>query len=397
MQQTDWDPAVMDAESKGLKLVGWTDLNGSGDAMHVNFHGHYAYVGHMGDSKIGTSVVDISDPRNPRVLHQIEKPDGIRSHKVAVVGDTLIVNYEIMPWADIDPSLPTGFKVFSLEDPAAPREIAYHHMPGHGVHRMKFTAFPYAYLSGSDEGYNRQFFMIMDLSDPAHPREVSRWWLRGMRTGAGEVPEWHPERFVWHHHASIVGDRAYCAWWDAGVIILDISDKTAPKMVTHLTFDDLRVPPRVAGSAHTVLAIPEKQLLVVSEEELEDEVAGYKKYVRLIDISDETRPRQIGILPEPIGDYSHRGGRFGPHNLHEMRPGTLQNPNELYVTYFNAGVRVYDITDPFHPREVAYHVPPAPDGGPAIHMNDIIVNADGLIYATDRLGGGLYILERTDA
>ncbi|TRW45825.1 LVIVD repeat-containing protein [Georgenia yuyongxinii] len=401
MTTTTWNPDIMNTEASGLRVIGWTDLNGSGDAMHVNFHrsGKYAYVGHMGDTEIGTSVVDISDPRNPFVVNQLTKPDGVRSHKVAVVDDVLVVNYEGYPFQPVDPELPTGFKIFSLEDPANPRELSYYHMPGKGVHRMKFTEMPYCYVSGSDTGFHedRQTFMIMDLSDPMNPTEVSRWWFPGMNTGAGETPSWHPDRWVWNHHAHIVGDRAYCAWWDAGVIILDISDKTRPTLVSHLTFDDLSSPPRVAGSVHTVLAVPEKNLLIVSEEELEDGVASYKKYVRVIDISDEQRPRQISILPEPQGDFAHRGGRFGPHNLHEGRPGTYQNPDEVFVTYFNAGVRVYDISDPFSPREIAYHVPPAPDGDRPIHMNDLIVDANGLIYATDRHGGGLYIMERTDA
>lgn len=396
MRRADWDPALMNAESSGLRVIGNSDLDESGDAMHVNFHGDYAYVGHMGDSSVGTSIVDVSDPTNPRVVNQLMKPDGVRSHKVQIVDDVMVVNYEGYPFAPVDPALPTGFKVFSLEDPTVPHELAHYRMQGKGVHRMKFVEAPYAYMSGSDAGFHedRQIFMIFDLSNPWEPREVSRWWYPGMNTGIGEAPTWHPERWVWNHHANIFGDRAYCAWWDAGVVILDISDKARPKMVSHLTFDDLSAPPRVAGSAHSALPIPEKNLLIVSEEELEDGVSGYKKYVRVIDISDETRPRQISILPEPQGDYSHRGGRFGPHNLHEMRPGTYRNCDEIFVTYFNAGVRVYNISDPFHPREVAYHVPPAPRKGRSIHMNDLIVRADGLIFATDRHGGGLYILER---
>jgi hypothetical protein len=33
----------------------------------------------------------------------------------------------------------------------------------------------------------------------------------------------------------------------------------------------------------------------------------------------------------------------------------------IFATYQNAGVRVFDITDPFTPREVAHFVPPAPE------------------------------------
>jgi len=385
----------LNRESSGLSVVGHSDLNGHGDAMHVNLRGGLAYVGHMGDTHIGTSVVDVSNPRDPRVVHQLSKPEGIRSHKVQVLDDILLVNYEVLIGGALDPALPTGLKVFSLADPIRPEEIAFMPMPGHGVHRMKFTTWPYAFMSGSDLGFDRQFFMVVDLSDPAHPKEVSRWWLPGMNRGMGEAPTWHAERSVWHHHASIVGDRAYCAWWDAGLVILDISDIDRPELVTHMAFDDLQAPPRVSGATHGVLALPERNLLVVCEEEIENDAVGCKKYVHLIDISDELRPRRLSILPEPIGDFAHRGGRYGPHNMHEMRPGTYQNSDELFVTYFNAGVRVYDISDPYSPQETAYLVPPSPDGIRPIQMNDLIVGDDGLIYATDRFSGGLYVIERS--
>jgi hypothetical protein len=78
-----------------------------------------------------------------------------------------------------------------------------------------------------------------------------------------------------------------------------------------------------------------------------------------------------------------------------MRPGTLRDPNTIYLTYFNAGVRVVDISDALNPREVAWYVPEAPPGRKSIQFNDILVGSDGLVYATDRFAGGLYILERT--
>ncbi|HYW88008.1 MAG TPA: hypothetical protein VFB50_09580, partial [Chloroflexota bacterium] len=95
------------------------------------------------------------------------------------------------------------------------------------------------------------------------------------------------------------------------------------------------------------------------------------------------------------GDFCSRGGRFGPHNVHEMRPGSLIDPNTMYLTYFNAGLRVVDISDATQPREVAYFVPEAPPGRSSIQFNDVLVGSDGLVYVTDRYRGGLYILERT--
>ena len=97
----------------------------------------------------------------------------------------------------------------------------------------------------------------------------------------------------------------------------------------------------------------------------------------------------------PQGDYCSRGLRFGPHNLHENRPGTFQSDRIVFVTYFNAGLRVCDTSDPARVVEIASYVPDAPSGQPAIQLNDLLVDRDENIFVTDRVRGGLYILKGT--
>ena len=58
--------------------------------------GDYAYVGHIPNKqRLGTSILDVRDPKQPRVLSQIflEDPDS-HSHKARVAGDIMIVNSE---------------------------------------------------------------------------------------------------------------------------------------------------------------------------------------------------------------------------------------------------------------------------------------------------------------
>ena len=107
------------------------------------------------------------------------------------------------------------------------------------------------------------------------------------------------------------------------------------------------------------------------------------------------------IHPTPDeADYKAKGGHFGPHNIHENRPGSLVSSQLIFATYQNAGVRVFDISDQFAPREVGALVPPQPaklaDTRPnrarVIQSADVFVDAAGLIYATD-YNAGLYILE----
>jgi len=67
----------------------------------------------------------------------------------------------------------------------------------------------------------------------------------------------------------------------------------------------------------------------------------------------------------------------------------------VFGSFFNAGVRAFDVRDPFQPREVAAFVPDAPPRSPvgAIQINDVYVTSDGIVYAVDRSGGGLYVLQ----
>jgi hypothetical protein len=66
----------------------------------------------------------------------------------------------------------------------------------------------------------------------------------------------------------------------------------------------------------------------------------------------------------------------------------------VFVTWFNAGLRAVSIADPYRPTEVGFYVP-ASDWGEPVQTNDVFLDDRGLLYITDRLGGGLHILEYT--
>ena len=144
----------------------------------------------------------------------------------------------------------------------------------------------------------------------------------------------------------------------------------------------------------------ERGLLAVTDEAVTDGCPDHPKLLWIVDASHETNLVPIATAPlPPAAEHCGRGGRFGAHNLHENDPvpTAWQSEDELVGAFFNAGVRVYDIRDPFQPREVAYAVPPRPPGSPAgaVQINDVYVDERGLVYALDRFSGGLYILERT--
>lgn len=394
------------AESKNLRLIGHTDLDGRGDASQLIRHGDYLFVGHMGTS--GTSVVDVRDPTRPRVVKRLPVPTGsTHAHKVQIVGDLLVVNHEQYspgghghgqrpapaPSAP-DPEHSAGIQLYDVSNPLEPKPISFFATGGRGVHRTWFADGRYVYVSGRPDGYRERIFIIVDVSDPVRPREVGRWWLPGLWAAGGEeLPAGLAPGFRYGmHHGLVHGDRAYIGCLDAGVAVLDLSDRSRPRTIARVEW-----PHDQSRDSHTVLPLPERKLLIVSEEETKDGRPDVPHQVRVLDVSDESRPVEISRFPVPEGDFADRGLRFGPHNLHENRPGSFISDHLIFVTYFNAGLRVVDVADPYHPREVAWYVPAVPEGQKAIQINDVYVDQVGLIYISDRAGGGVYILERTGA
>jgi len=138
--------------------------------------------------------------------------------------------------------------------------------------------------------------------------------------------------------------------------------------------------------------------MIVSDEATAPEGKDWPKLVWVVDVREEKNPVPLSTCPiPPVAEFAGRGGRYGAHNLHENRPVKGAWVSERFVlgTFFNGGVRVFDVSNPFRPEEVAYYVPAAPKGSRAgaIQINDVFVDERGIVYAVDRLIGGLYILE----
>ncbi|TMJ72899.1 MAG: hypothetical protein E6G80_06890, partial [Alphaproteobacteria bacterium] len=79
--------------ARNVRRLGHLDLAGGGQ---VTVYGSHAFVGHIPNPEhLGTSIIDIADPRQPRVVGTITlEDDESHSHKVRVVGDIMIVNHE---------------------------------------------------------------------------------------------------------------------------------------------------------------------------------------------------------------------------------------------------------------------------------------------------------------
>jgi len=105
------------SESWNVRVVGHNDLNGHGDGMQLLKDGRYVYLAHLGTSPMALTILDASDPSDPKVVRQMPHPDNTHAHKVQIAGDIMIQNQE-RPYFDksISASVPNeaGIRIYSI-------------------------------------------------------------------------------------------------------------------------------------------------------------------------------------------------------------------------------------------------------------------------------------------
>jgi hypothetical protein len=419
------------ALARNVRRVGHLDLPGAGQ---VTVSGGYAYVGHIPNKDdLGTSIVDIADPANPRVVATVPVGDlASHSHKVRVARNIMIVNHERNPTAagrraqdmpairrDLRETLgrdPTraellqklnlteadlvaiekdeaqpyrngGFRIYDVSTPAKPKLIHYQLTGGIGVHRFDMDE-RYAYISTEMEGFVGNILVIYDLRNPAKPQEVSRWWMPGQHIAAGETPTWPGKRHRLHH-ALRFGDEMWASCWHGGFRIVDISDIARPKTVASYNYH-----PPFPEPTHTVMPVPVKQggkrIALSIDEEDQAQSADEEQARRgrphagicVFDVSDysSVKPLSLFEVSELDSPFARTpGARFGAHQFHERMKGTL-----VHAVWFGAGLRIVDVADPMAPREVGSFIPDPVGGRAAPQSNDVMLDDRDLVYIVDR-------------
>lgn len=403
--------------TRNMRLIGHSAVDGRGDGLQLMVHRGYAYIGHPWSQ--GFSIVDVRDPKRPGAVTYIQAPQNTWNIHLQTHDDLLLVINALDLFADVETfvdekiyytrsvgetvasrkqerSWTAGMTVFDISVPDRPRRIGQLDVEGIGFHRLWYVGGRYAYASALLDGFSDYIFVVIDMADPTKPEMIGRWWLPGMNTAAGEVSTARSGKRYALHHALVSGDTAYACWRDGGLTLLDIADPTAPKLIAHRNWS-----PPYGGGTHSPLPLPGRNLLVVADEAVLDNEEDGRKHIWLFDIREPSNPISISTLPIPDeADYAARGGHFGPHNLHENRPGSFVSDSLIFATWQNAGIRAFDISNPYHPRETGALVPAAPtsmtdrrSGRPrVIQSADVFVDAAGLLYATD-YNAGLAIIE----
>ncbi|HEY1413451.1 MAG TPA: hypothetical protein VGF36_14995 [Rhodopila sp.] len=395
-----------------IKHISYSDQGGRPDGVQVMVNRGHVYVGHMFSN--GITVLDAADPRALKAVGFWTAGDQTRTHHIQVSNDMLLAanGANIVAMQSYDSmrgyfennladsitnrkKFRSGLSIHDISKPAELREIAFLEMPGLGINRLWWVGGRYAYVSAHFDGFTDHILCIVDLQEITRPVIVSKWWLPGMNRAAGEVST-APKGKRWAlHHMITAGDRGYAAWRDGGFTIHDISDPTAPKLLSHINWS-----PPDPGGTHTPLPLPGRKLAVVADESNADNCAKGIFHTWVVDVQASDNPVPIATLPTPAERDYCKVGNFGPHNLHENRPGAFQSEEIIFATYHNAGLRVFDIRNQFEPKEIAYWVPPVPkklvDPRPNVALAaqtcDAYVSKNGIIYLSD-WNAGMHVLE----
>lgn len=354
--------------------------------------------------------LDISDPKKPTVVNR-----GVMRGGGAVVYNTklkkwLSMNTAAAPLTSATPEFPNGqydkelrdksvnfkglrgIRNYDISDPTKPMLLQEYSTgeKGNGTHHNFYDGGRYAYLDcGWDdqlrmENHQRPYsngIMIVDMTDPSNVKEVSRWWVPGQRIG--EEAEYKKYRFAgdktsWtgNHGAISVprrvedgGNVGYGGFGAFGMYAMDLTDVSKPKPFGHIQweFDAMgTIPFHTCYPVTSDAAHPRLQNLVIGvPEALEADCREIYHTPYMVDVKDPRNPKIIGLFPRPAAppdapysDFCMARGRFGSHNTQcWLAPGAAR-PELIAITWFNAGVRLFDISNPVAPKEVAWFVPP---------------------------------------
>src|SRR5882762_9971035 len=99
-------------QARGIRQVGYFDCPGGGQVV---VGGTTAFVAHM-KAPHGTTIVDVSDPKQPRKLAELTIPAGCHSHKVRAVDGVMLVNREAPPRTEVSPDFRGGLGIWDVSE-----------------------------------------------------------------------------------------------------------------------------------------------------------------------------------------------------------------------------------------------------------------------------------------
>ena len=422
----------------------------------------------------GQQIYDVTDARHPVFLSTIpgDPAGGGAPHAVACSGDLLpnaVKGHFYLATHRGNTGAGQGrHEIWDVTNPSAPTLLTTVLTGLNQYHRIWWecdTGIAYMVAGAKSNGWKqRQHIYIFDLSNPAIPKFIRQWGVVGGQPTANVATAQSctnapgpncfegvtnpPSSIHEGYSAGVLFNRVYFSLGVGSDGLIQIVDRqklltgctvatASPNCANSPTQADLLYPQvsyitlnplQGAHSSNPIFGvpIPEEQsswldgtpqkwniLVTVSEAGGPPSCVGEAPHVAtIVDIINDQAPWPISTLnvSQSPGNFCQRGARFGAHHIPwEIYPpyyGKIQ-----FVTWFNGGLRAFDIRDPLNPRPVAYFIQ-APNantqasqgvpGNPTLMLNapymDVAdVDDRGYIYGQDRAGSGITILKLTGA
>ena len=341
----------------GLALVGHVALQGA--SANMAWAGHCAFVASTGS---GINVVDVSDPRNPVVtttLHGSGSDLSIETIAAKQIGARAVLvagRYGLAAGAPVQAPM----DVYDATDCAHPRFLTTFEFP-QNIHNLTISP-------DGNRVYATLPLQVADIHDPAHPVFVGNL--------ENDIPQPNgfqqaglPVSYLGHEvETSPDGNVLYLGGQTpefSFFTIVDITDWPSRKPV---------VLSQVDGRGHSVrlATIKGRTYVVHSEESIVGPTAkgcvtpdanpfGGASQPWLSDVTDPTAPQmRISQMTLAINDPANcaREALDGEDaSVHYQDVDNRQNTRFVMASMWNAGLRLFDVRDALHPKEVAYFNP----------------------------------------
>jgi hypothetical protein len=397
-----------------FELLGYSPLFNRGMNAGLAVYGSYAYVGSRTDGShadAGVLVLDISNPSNPQVVHQIGPPEeglfGQTSRELRVWPDQellIILNFDCEAGLhDCGPSATPphiNFYDISAAHAAQPRLVARYILP-RTPHEFFLWDDPKidhrALLYVSTPGIIGDNLLVLDISQARGGafQELASWSApRGPLNGT-----------LHSLGLSVDGRRAYLAYLRNGFMIVDtadLADNLPNPQIRLLT--PLEGWPQWSGPGpHSAVKLFGKPYVLVTEEVYGRCPWGWTS---LIDITDESRPHIVAEYKLDIYNTLEHcatttAERYWFTSFSAHNPTLTKNL--AFIAWHSGGVQVISLENPLQPRQVAQFLPeplpsvgtedPALSSGPdKVVMWSYPIFQDGLLYVVD-VRNGFYILQ----
>lgn len=252
--------ASQPATSPPLALVAHVPLPGPSGDLWV--HRNLVAVGNWRGATTGVKLIDITNPARPVLLPSLPARPGTTYEDPMILGvetphfrgDLLAVGLQYGS---------PGVEFWDVTDPRQPKLLSFFPTPGTiGVHELFLTrqrSRVLALLATLDTG-----LQIVDVTDPTKPLLLSVWELTEQLKIRPLLGAGYPASFCHSVSASADGVRAYLSYWDAGAILLDISDPTAPRFLGRTIY-----PVGQEGDTHSAVEADGGSLLITTDEDFD--------------------------------------------------------------------------------------------------------------------------------